>query len=436
MQSAEQPISELVKTENLVSRYLDNYLPREVFSPEEQRLVGDAQARLEASWDKYTIGESYEIPEMETAICQSLNQYVNETFGDSVLLNSRAVLGDGNLLPAGSDWITQEMFTFQIEKIEENIERISQKNSTGMEKRTDEIDLRRLIRCRDNITEGYSSRLDGYRRLFLENNYISHATPEFVKVLKTGILATRAAQEELTGSSAFNSSGTGNLAKSEHIEKGQQSFALGSVFFRYAGQVDRTFIDPVRTRYSGVVILPTTVALRGDIHMHSGDGLILSGSGAQNISLSHARLLMREKDYKLAHEPMLKRRKSPDFSGRLEAIKNGTYTRPEPEIIEEPNVLTAEELKLLDELILRDSEGVPVLVADDFFTMRKHQRSGDVFDTTAREAMQVFEPTDIEKAQLGRGLFKPSLLFADSPTGSKVYVKKIYIPNDSVVTLV
>lgn len=424
-------ISELVSTESLVSMYIGNYLPKEVFSPEELRLAEHAQEKLETLWEKYESGESYGVPEMETAICQSLNEYVNETFGATNLPDSRAVLGDGNLLPAGSDWITQEMFIFQLVKIEENIRRISQRNSTGTQKLIDETDLMRLARHRDNITEGYNSRLDGYRRLFLENNYISHATPEFVRVLQTGVLATRSAQEGMDGKSAFNSSGTGNLAKPEHIEKGQQSFALGSIVFRYAGQIDSTFVDPARRRYSGVVILPTSLALRGDIYMHSGDGLILSGKDAQAISLGNARLLMRGKDYTLAHEPVLRIRKPPNFEGGLEAIKNGTYEKREASVIEEPNVLSAEELKILDDLILRDANGAPVLVPDDYFTMREHQRRGDEFDKAAREAMQIFEPSDIEKAKLGKGLFKPSLLFADSPTGSKVYVKKMYVPEDT-----
>lgn len=426
----EQPIAEIVSTENLIETYKDNYLPREVFTSQELGLIEKSQQILEDLWQKYESGESVQVPEMETAICRALNRYVNETYGSANLPDSRSVLGDGNLLPAGSDWITQDMFAFQMRRIDANLERLAAKNSTGTQKRVDEMDRTALARHRENITIGYNTRLDVYRSLLLKYNYISHATPEFVKILKTGVLATRSAQEEMTGRSAFNSSGTGNMAKPEHIELGQQSFGLGDIVFRYAGQYESVFHDPSRTRYSGVIILPIRDALKGDIYMHSGDGLILSGPEAQRIDLSGARFLMRAADYDLAHRPTRSIRESYNSAGRLEAIKAGTYT-PQPRgQVEVPNILTKEDLEFLDARILRDENGKPVLVEDDYFTMRKHQRAGDIFDQSARTAMSEFDLTEEEREQISTCLFKPSLTFADSPTGAKVYVKQVLIPNN------
>jgi hypothetical protein len=382
----------------LIGVYSGCFLPETQLGECEREFVEKIRVAHERKWSCLDEGIP-SIPNILDTVKDELRRYAENYYGREI--DTQALCGDGSLMPrSGIEWVTRELF-------QEELTRLMRVEGSG-----------ELVA---NLTVGWSEMLRGYREIYASATYLGHSTSKIMQIIAQKGLLARTLQQQLTGRDNFT---TGSV-KSQDQEMDQVYFHVDSASLRYATY--GYYSENWRKGYPsvrGVVVLPLrkTLAKEGTTFF-SGDGLALFQEGGFNNNLDDGYLLLSETDYERLSSSTL-RVENPQANPF-----SAEYSDDAPAEIEIPNdILTPDDRRYLEDRLLKDDLGQPVLIPDTMFD------DPSISDINRAEAIQQIVQQKIkseevvsEDATRESMFFVPVLDFGDSPGGNKTFKRRLYI---------
>lgn len=344
----------------------NNFLSREKFSPEALKIVDLIDDERKKTWEEYEGDAAGEIPSLDESIKKILGTVVKEQYPG--FQNSR---DDGFLSLNGFEWVTKEMAL-------DEYERLCVLKEKGLK-----VDTQI-----HQITDWIESRLHSVRQTLAGNAFLSHATVHTDRILESGTLSSR----ELTGVIAASYSGE----KDESQEDKQISMYLGTVGMRYGS---KGVLEGLR----GAFFFPgLPILLRSDISFFSADGLHIFSENGTSFGLKDALLVTSVRDYDQA------------MNG-INTSYMRVYGQP-PREDSHKEILTPGGKAKLNEIVLRNNEGNPVLIETGDFERPGAQMPAEVIELVKKslaEKHSLPEP-DIQGVRTSAYIL-PTGEFGDGP---------------------
>jgi hypothetical protein len=395
-----ETVRDEINPQELIERFKGNYLPESQFGEKEQQFISHLRELHSKKWEEYLEDDTKDVPRVSKTITEELCTYLEQTAGRRG--NPVMVCGSGWFAPEGGyEWISREFF-------EEEVKRLT------------EVKNKDAIKVLESLTIGQELSLKQYRNIYSENTYISHGTSKILNIISYEGLFSRRRQEEVAGESHFT---TKSNLKPGDIEKEQIYFNLGNVDTRYAtfGYFMRNQLASGKLTPRGIIVMPTEDAVFNEnTSFISGDGLGLFHEGGFADKLEHGFIAMSESDYKRLTSPKLII-DNPEFEKHW--FDTDVHV---PSTIEVENKnLTEKASNFLENHLLRDKDGNPILIPDKEFddASKDPKPTLEIIDKRARELCG-FDPALVNKIKTSM-IFEPLLEFGDNPEGSKTFKRKV-----------